>query len=235
VLRPVDDNWWELFHVVAREADLPGRSVLEVGCGTGTFAVALAERAGCRVSAIDAEPEMLEVARARAPDGLELQPGAAEALPFPADSHERVVMRLVVHLIDRPQAFREARRVLGSGGVLAIASFDPASFERSWLNRFFPSIATIDRERFPSPTRLSSELSRAGFDVRLVRLEQTARLTREDALEKIRGKHIGTFDLIAESEYEEGLERADRELPEQVDTVLQWVIAIASLPIASVD
>jgi SAM-dependent methyltransferase len=178
---------------------------------------------------------MLEVARARAPDGLELKLGGAEALPLPDGSHERVVMRLVVHLIDRPHAFQEARRVLGPGGVLTIATFDPASFEESWLNRFFPSIAGIDGERFPTPARLSSELAASGFGVRLVRLDQTARFTREEALEKIRGKHIGTFDLIADREYEEGLERAARELPEQVDTMRRWLVAIASLPTASVD
>jgi ubiquinone/menaquinone biosynthesis C-methylase UbiE len=215
--------------VVAREADLPGRSVLEVGCGTGTFAVALAERARCRVSAIDAEPEMLEVARARAPDGLEFQLGTAEALPFPADSQERVVMRLLVHLIDRPRAFREARRVLGSGGVLAIATFDPGSFEESWLNRFFPSIAAIDGERFPPPARLGNELARSGFDVKLVRLEQTATFTRDQVLEKIRGKHIGTFDLIPDREYEEGLGRAVGELPERVVAIMRWVVAIATV------
>jgi len=172
---------------------------------------------------------MLEVARSRTPANVELRLAGAEALPFPEDSQERVVMRLVVHLIDRPQAFREARRVLGPGGMLAIATFDPGSFEDSWLNRFFPSIAAIDGERFPAPGRLSTELSRSGFDVRLVRLEQTATFTREQALEKIRGKHIGTFDLIPDREYEEGLGRAVGELPERVVAVMRWVVAIATV------
>ena len=35
--------------LLVREADLPGRRVLDLGCGTGRFAVALAERHGCTV------------------------------------------------------------------------------------------------------------------------------------------------------------------------------------------
>lgn len=227
-LRPVDKNWWELFDVLVCEADLRGRRILEVGCGTGVLAAALAERAGSKVWAVDEEPEMLEVARSRTPYGVGLKLGSAEALPFRDGWFERVVMRLLVHLVDRPPAFAEARRVLGPGGVLGIATFDPAFFSESWLNPFFPSIAAIDRERFPTPDALRAELDASGFAARLVRLDQAATFGRDEALEKIRGKHIGTFDLIEDGEYRAGLERADRELPDRVETMLRWVVAVGT-------
>lgn len=191
------------------------------------LAAALAERAGCRVWAVDAEPEMLEVARSRAPRGVELTLAGAEALPFEDGSFERVVMRLLVHLVDRLRAFAEAQRVLVPSGILAIATFDPAFFSDSWMHPFFPSIAAIDSVRFPTPAALSSELDASGFDARLLRLDQATTFERAEALEKIRGKHIGTFDLIDEDEYEAGLERAERELPERVEASLRWVVAVA--------
>jgi len=226
-LRPVDENWWGLFDLLVREADLSGRRVLEVGCGTGTLAAALAERARCRVWAVDAERRMLEVARSRVPRGVGLNLGSAEELPFKDGFFERVVTRLLVHLVDRPRAFAEASRVLGSGGVLAVATFDPASFFDSWLHPFFPSIAAIDSVRFPAPEALSSELDDSGFTTRLVRLDQAVSFDRAEALEKLRGKHIGTFDLIDAAEYEAGLEQAERELPDRVNATLHWVIAVA--------
>jgi hypothetical protein len=50
---------------------------------------------------------------------------------------------------------------------------------------------------------------------------------REQALRRIRGRHIATFDLISDEEYAEGLERAERELPERVDYRQEWLIAVA--------
>src|SRR5205823_10797630 len=43
-IRPVDENWWEVFEVVVREGDLRGRRVLDLGCGTGRLSGALADR-----------------------------------------------------------------------------------------------------------------------------------------------------------------------------------------------
>jgi SAM-dependent methyltransferase len=202
--------------------------VLEVGCGTGTFSTALAERTGSRVWAVDAEPRMLEVARTRVQRGVGLKLGDAEDLPFRDGWFERVVMRLLIHLVDRPRAFAEARRVLSADGILAIATFDHSHFEPWWLNRFFPSIEAIDRARFPSADELNDELRASGFDVRLVRLDQAAEIKREEALARIRGRHISTFDLIDEPEYELGSARAERELPPEVGYVLHWLVAVAT-------
>ena len=227
-LRPVDDNWWELFELVVREGDLRGRRVLDVGCGTGRLAAALAERAQCRVWGVDPSPEMLEVARARIPRNVGLRRADAESLPFRAGWFERVVMRLVVHLVDRPRALGEARRVLGPGGRLVITTFDPSHFDRFWLNGLFPSLEAIDRARFPPPETLRADLAAAGFSsVAATPLAQRGRVDRESALDKIRGRHISTFDLLDEDEYATGLARAERELPAEVDYALEWVVVVA--------
>lgn len=219
--------------MLVRLADLPGRRVLEVGCGTGALAVALAHQA--RVWAVDASSEMLAVARLRdAERRVGWRVADATALPFRDGWFDRVVMRLVVHLVDRSRTFAEANRVLAPGGRLAIATFDPAHFDEYWLNQLFPSFERIDRARFPAPEQLESELRAAGFaTVELERLSQSARISREVALEKIRGKHISTFDLIERSEYEAGVARAERELPTEVPYALEWIVAVAGTSQAS--
>jgi SAM-dependent methyltransferase len=216
--------------VLVREADLRGRRVLDVGCGTGRLAAALAERAAANVWAVDPAPEMLEVARRNAPRAVRFKRSGAESLPFKAGWFERVTMRLVVHLVDRAAAFAEARRVLRPHGRLALATFDPAHFDAFWLNRLFPSLERIDRARFVTPEALAAELGAAGFaDVRVVALSQSSSLGREGALEKVRGRHISTFDLLDEDEYRSGLERAERELPDRIDYRLEWAVCVAVL------
>jgi ubiquinone/menaquinone biosynthesis C-methylase UbiE len=228
-LRPADELWWETVDLLVRLGDLRGRRVLDVGCGTGRLVTALAERYASKVWGVDVSPEMLAVARRRIPAGVALKEAAAERLPFRDGWFERVTMTLVAHHLDRPRAFAEARRVLGPEGRLAILTFDPASFERYYLNAFFPSILEIDRERFPTAAALERDALGAGFrSVSVTPHERRATISREQALAKIRGRHISTFQLVPREEYAAGLARAERELPPELDVGYGWVAVVAA-------
>lgn len=225
-LRNIGKHWPELVDALVREGDLRGRRVLDVGSGTGRLATVLAERYGCKVWGVEPEPEMIAVARERVPQGVGLRRGRAEDLPFKDGWFERVTMTLVLQLVDRPAAYAEILRVLQPGGRLALATFDYSHFEGYFLGGFFPSFEARDKERFPSAERLEQELRDAGFsEVRLTRLTQRERVSRESVLERIRGKNISTFQLISDEEYRAGLERAERELPAETDHTLEWLIA----------
>jgi ubiquinone/menaquinone biosynthesis C-methylase UbiE len=208
--------------------DLEGRRVLDVGCGTGVLAAALAERFAAKVWGVDATEAMLEVARSRVPATVGLRRAEAEALPFRDGWFERVVARLVLHLVDRPRALGEAARVLATGGRFVTATFEPEHFDRYWLNRFFPSLLELDRARFPKPDELRLELAAAGLEpLQPERLLQHGSLSREDALERVRGRFISTLRLLPEGEFAEGLARAEAELPDRVEYELRWLLVAA--------
>jgi SAM-dependent methyltransferase len=227
-VRPVDENWWEVYELVEREADLRGRRVLDVGCGTGRLSAALVERARARVWGVDASPEMLAVAKEKV-EGVAFKRARAESLPFKDGWFERAVLWLVLHLVDRQAALTEARRVLGDGGRIAVVTFDESHFDGFWLSRYLPSLEHVDRARFPTREELVVELQAAGFDgVATTRLDQRATLSREEALLRMRERHISTFDLIDEDEVEAGLAEAERTLPDTVVYDLRWLVALGS-------
>ena len=208
--------------------------MLEVGCGTGRLAAALAERAFAKVWAVDPSPEMLAVARERAGRGVRFKQAHAERLPFKDGWFERVAMTLVVHVLDRPRAFAELRRVLGPDGRLVFATFDPAHMREFWLDRYFPSMLEIDVARFAPAKVLLGELEAAGFaEARALRHSQRKRIDRETALERIRGRHISTFDLLDDEEYDAGLAQAVDELPAEVEYALEWLVVVASCSASS--
>jgi ubiquinone/menaquinone biosynthesis C-methylase UbiE len=85
-------------------------SVLDVGTGTGIFAEAFADGSR-RVTGIDPDPGLLEVARRLVP-GAGFSEATAERLPFADGEFDLVFFGHVLHETDDPvRALAEARRV----------------------------------------------------------------------------------------------------------------------------
>ncbi len=122
-------QWGDVIADVARIG--PGERVLDVACGTGVAACAAARRVGAagRVTGLDANAQMLEVARRKSVN-VEWVDGRAESLPFAAAHFDAVVSQFgLMFFDDRAAALREMLRVLRPGGRLAVAVWD--AVERS--------------------------------------------------------------------------------------------------------
>jgi ubiquinone/menaquinone biosynthesis C-methylase UbiE len=103
-----------------------GQRVLDVGCGTGALTLAAAERVapGGAVVGLDANPEMLAVAR-RKPIDVAWHEGRAEALPFDDASFDAVLSQFAMMFFDDSSAaLREMRRVLRADARLVVAVCD---------------------------------------------------------------------------------------------------------------
>ncbi|TCJ14984.1 class I SAM-dependent methyltransferase [Parasulfuritortus cantonensis] len=164
--------------VHARGADLerlgalargtPGLAVLDLGCGAGHAAFALAA-GGARVTAYDLTEAMLAVVEAEAGRrglaGLATRQGPAERLPFPAAAFDLVVSRYSAHhWADVAGALAEAARVLKPGGSLIM--IDIVAPETP---RFDTLLQSVELLRDPSHVRdyrvseWHALLHRAGF------------------------------------------------------------------------
>jgi SAM-dependent methyltransferase len=112
--------------VAAAAAVKRGDRVLDVACGTGALTLAVAERVGAKgsVTGLDANGDMLAMAR-RKSAAVEWIEGRAEALPLPDGGFDAVVSQFgFMFFEDRAKALREMMRVLRPGGRLAVAVCD---------------------------------------------------------------------------------------------------------------
>lgn len=143
----------------------PGPELLDVGGGTGNYALALQSR-GWNPLVTDLNPAML--ARAAAKGLRTLQADAAE-LPVADEAMDAVMLVSMLHHVpDWRRALREAGRVLRPSGRLALMGWTREHMERvTWLREYFPSMneeLTLDH---PTLAELQSELPGA----RLLRVE----------------------------------------------------------------
>jgi ubiquinone/menaquinone biosynthesis C-methylase UbiE len=146
-----DERQTELFVDAFGTGDMG--SVLDVACGPGIIAVALAARAR-EVVAFDLTSEMLNKARQRCASAgarnVTFREGSATDLPFADNTFDCAATRLSLHHFENPgRVLSEIRRVLKPGGAFVVA--DVVSSEIPAKSALQNAIETI---RDPSHTRM---------------------------------------------------------------------------------
>ncbi|MCJ2094909.1 methyltransferase domain-containing protein [Methylobacterium sp. J-072] len=156
-------------------APLPGKRVLDIGCGAGTLAQRLAED-GAAVTGVDPGAAALEKARSAVP-GTRFEAASAEALPFPDGSfHGAVMLNALHHVPDPAAALAEAARILVPGGILVVV--EPLA-----EGSFFDALRPIEDEtavRAAAQDAIAAALASGAFlcrqDVTVARRETFAAL-----------------------------------------------------------
>ena len=96
--------------------------MLDVGCGSGSFAELIAAR-GCEVTGFDASEPLLSIARRRTPSGT-FHRGDMEALPYNDRRFDIVTgMNAFQYAADPSRALGEARRVAKPGAQMFVATW----------------------------------------------------------------------------------------------------------------
>jgi ubiquinone/menaquinone biosynthesis C-methylase UbiE len=147
----------------------PGDRVLDIGCGTGTFATMLKQRhPGVEVTGLDPDPKALARARRKAElanVSVRFDQGFADSLEYAAMSFDLVFSSFMFHHLEgsnRERTLREVRRVLKPEGSFYLLDFE-ASPSGHGLFKLFHS---GERLRDNTESRILTLMGNAGFSDR---------------------------------------------------------------------
>jgi sarcosine/dimethylglycine N-methyltransferase len=147
----------------------PGEHLLDIGSGIGGPARWFAAKCGVHVTGVDLTPEFCAAARALNEatglgDRVTIIDGSALALPVPDNAFDRAYSQnVIMNIADKRQFYREARRALLPGGLLALSNLCAGNGEE--LIYPVPWADNAATSFLATPEEMAADLHAAGFVV----------------------------------------------------------------------
>jgi ubiquinone/menaquinone biosynthesis C-methylase UbiE len=191
------------------------RTIVDVGCGTGRFSMALADAFNADVIGVDPSLTMLAKARGRASHPrIDFRDGDAEHLPVEDASACLVYLSMVYHHLGHPGgAAREFMRVLRARGLLCIRNATRDLLDRFLYLTYFPAAIAFNRRRLPSQQDVIETMQAHGFawlwhDV----IEQPFADSFQDYYDKIRQRGLSDLVALPDEDFAAGLQQMQQAL-----------------------
>lgn len=165
-LRDQTDRHWQCDECDRRPLD--GKTALDVGCGAGLLAEPLA-RLGARVTAIDASPEVIAVAREHSTRSeLAIDYLAGDVQQFDGRFDLVTCMEVIEHVADPAEFLNALAQRLAPGGLLVMSTPNATGWAKLMMITVAEGLGRIPRgthdfDKFIGPDRMKQLLSDAGL------------------------------------------------------------------------
>lgn len=156
---------------ITRRYFRPDMEVLEIGCGTGSTAIAHAPWVK-HIRAIDISSKMIEIAQSKADDegvtNVTFERSAIDEIKVPDQSVDVVLALSILHLLENEKdVIAKVHETLKPGGVF-VASTACLGDSHNWFRYIAPIgrvLGLIPRVRFFTVQALRNRMNHAGFEI----------------------------------------------------------------------
>ena len=150
-LNPPADTPYGLEYAFHLVGDVRGKTVLDLGCGTGENLIPLLER-GARVIGMDISPDLIAIAQKRLDDAhleASLRAGDAYKTGLPDEFVDAIFCMALIHHLDIELVRDEMWRILRKGGAVILG--EPIRFSKgyAWVRSLLPAHDDISEYEHP--------------------------------------------------------------------------------------
>jgi SAM-dependent methyltransferase len=150
--------------LIALLAPNPDGLYLDIGCGTGNYTIALAEK-GFDFYGVEPSAKMLNEAQSNN-NNIKWLLGTAEQIPLPDNFFGGAIGTLTLHhWKDLNAAFKELNRVLRKQATIVFLTATPEQMKGYWLNHYFPEMLHKSIIQMPSIEVLKENMIKNGFEI----------------------------------------------------------------------
>ena len=189
--------------------------ILEIGCGTGNYAVAIANITEAQVYGMDQSEGMLEKAMAKG-SGVKFAKGNAVALERFEDNYFDVIYMVDVihHIKDIKTMFNNIYRVLRTEGTVFIFTDSYENIKNRLTTKYFPETLEVELNRYQSTEEIFEAMKDNGFiNIKADNLDVVCDEEAGEKLVKIAEKQgYSMFNLISQEAIDRGIERLKENL-----------------------
>ena len=184
--------------------------IVDLGSGTGRFLEPLRSWFDASVIGIEPSANMSsEAVKEDLIDDVQIVRGRAENIPLVENSIDLVFISMAIHHFrDRPQAYREIRRILNAGKFLAIRTPTHETLNNLEWFKCFPSGLQVDIDRMLPKDDLIKEVCNSGLEfVHHATIKQLTANTYREFFNNLSLRAVSALKQISDEEFESGLKQ----------------------------
>ena len=197
-----------IIDMLSKRFDFSKKSkVLDFGCGTGNYLFQLRNSYKCELFGLEPSDGMRQIASNKN-ETIKITRGNHENIPFEDNFFDLIYMTDVIHHVsDLNILFYNFNKKVNKNGLVCIITESYKQIESRWYNKYFKSLITNEKKRYPDISVVTELAERQGFKIYYIDTINygNKNIVTSEFIRMVEEKNYSMFQQLDDEEYRNGL------------------------------
>ena len=193
-------------------------NILDFGCGTGNYLYKISQKYQCNCYGLEPSIGMRQKSIEKNPN-LVIVEGNHNNIPFDNDFFNYIYMTDVIHHVPELNIlFNTFSKKIKQNGYVSILTQSWKQIENRWYNKYFPSLESIEKNRYPDIEKIIETSKQNGFRLEIIDVKENPveNIVDEHFIKLVEEKNYSMFRLLENKEYKNGLNQLRKEIHKKI-------------------